>query len=174
VFQGFASIAPVRVHKVYTNKLWDKYGLQAARRAERLVSVMRQAAPAIEGQDFTAWVENCGCNVSTSLWFRPLAHALEVVAQGCCWGEGTLQLSSVTGQHYVVKNDNASQVLTNLCQVIVVAHAMRRTRCSAPGPTSCTTWCKRLQFVARCAPPFVVSKHSISNVRPVCLGVSEP
>jgi len=67
---------------------------------------------------------------------------LKLLRKAVAGEKWTFQLGSVTGRRYVVRNDNTSEVLGNLCQVIGVADAMRKTLSSVPGPTSCTTWCK--------------------------------
>jgi len=51
-FKASRPLSQVRGHKVYTKKLQEQYGFQAVRRAERLVSVLRQVVHAVEGRDF--------------------------------------------------------------------------------------------------------------------------
>ena len=137
-FQASHPWSEVRGH----TELHKKYGMQTVCRAVRLSSVLCQTLQVIEGQDFGIWVENCGCNVSHHSGFVPMLMRFKLLRKAVAGERRTLKLSSVSGQRYVIAQGNTTQVLCNLCEVISLADAMRKTLSSVPGPRSCATWCK--------------------------------
>ena len=118
------------------------YGKGTLLRAYLLLAVLRNAAAAVQGQDFTCWITNCGRNVSHHSGFVPLLLRFKVVRKVPRSSASALDLGSVTGRRYMLRTDNLIEVLTKLCKLIRLADAIQKLLSKVRGPWSCSSWCR--------------------------------
>jgi len=138
---------PVPASKVLD--LERKCGSDAVLRAYHLLAVLRQTLIAVQGEDLTCWVKNCGRNVSHHAGFIPMLLRYKLL-QKVDLGQTlpSLDLGSITGQHYHLRSDNLVEVLSNLCQLIRMADAIKEKLPSVQGPWSCSAWSQSFRILS--------------------------
>ncbi len=114
-----------------------------ARRATSLLTILRCAAKASSGKDYTAWIANCGRNVSHHAGFVHLLRKYFVIRKLKTKLPDPQVLKFGSNQRYVLCNNLTAEKksIQKLMLLIKFADAAMVNLFKVPGPTSCAQWC---------------------------------
>lgn len=177
IFTNSPAWSKVRRSKAWVQKLQEEYrpvlqskllGLQARvgedvlLRAHGLLAVLRRTTHAVHGKDFRCWVTNCGRNVSHHSGFIPMLLRFKVLRKVPRSSVSSLDLGSTTGRRYELRSDNLLEVLSNVCELIQLADAVKKSMSTVRGPRSCSAWIKAFRDLSD-----VVKKNPCPGMRNV-------